>query len=64
MENSEIITWVLGIICAVVAWLLKDNVQQGKKLVAIETKLDFLTNQVSLFLKTEMDTLKELIDRK
>lgn len=64
MENSEVITWVLGVMAAVIGWLVLSNIQQDKKLAVIETKVDLLTHKVDLFLKTEMDTLKELAARK
>ena len=63
MENSEVITWVLGVMAAVIGWLVLSNIQQDKKLAVIETKVDLLTHKVDLFLKTEMDTLKELAAR-
>lgn len=64
MENAEVITWVLGVMAAVIGWLVLSNIQQDKKLAVIETKVDLLTHKVDLFLKTEMDTLKELAARK
>lgn len=64
MANSEIITWVLGGICAVVFWLVVSNAQQDRKLAIIETKLDSMKATLELFLKNEMDALKEIIAKK
>jgi hypothetical protein len=70
MENGEVINWVLASIGAVIAWLVLNNLQQDKKLIAIEGKvesiegkLDKLSDNLNLFLKTEIDTLKELAAR-
>lgn len=47
----------------VLAWLALTNIQHGKKLAVIEKVLDGLVNRVDLFLKTEVDTLKELVKK-
>lgn len=47
----------------VLAWLALTNIQHGKKLAVIEKVLDGLVNKMDLFLKTEIDTLKELAKR-
>jgi hypothetical protein len=44
----------------VLAWLAITNIQHGKKLAVIEKVLDGLVYKMDLFLKTEIDTLKEL----
>ncbi len=71
MENGEIIKWVLGCFGAVIAWLVINNLQQDKKLISIENtvgnverKVDRMSDQLSMFLKQEIDTLKELIAKK
>lgn len=64
MENTELITWVLGVMAAVIGWLVISNVSQDRKLAIIETKLDSIKSTVELFLKTEMDTLKELVTKR
>lgn len=70
MENWEIIKWILGGFGAVIAWLVMNNIQQDRKLAVIEKsvqhvgeKVDELKDTLNLFLKTEMDTLKELAKR-
>jgi len=70
MENAQIITWVLGIMAAVIGWLVLNNIQQDKKLISIEglvtetgKKVDELKTTLNLFLKSEIDTLKELAKR-
>lgn len=47
----------------VLAWLALTNIQHGKKLAVIEKVLDGLVGKVDLFIKTEVDTLKELARR-
>jgi hypothetical protein len=64
MENSQIITWVLGGICGVVFWLVISNSKQSQKLAVIETKVDSLKTTLELFLKSEIDILKEFISKK
>lgn len=44
----------------VLAWLALTNIQHGKKLAVIEKVLDGLVNKMDLFLKTEIDTLKDI----
>lgn len=47
----------------VMFWLVLTNNQHGKKLAVIEKTLDGLDSKMNLFLKTEIDTLKELAKR-
>lgn len=47
----------------VLAWLSLTNIQHGKKLAVIEKVLDGLNYKMDLFLKTEVDTLKELLKK-
>jgi hypothetical protein len=54
--------WQL-IFIPVLAWLALTNIQHGKKLAVIEKVLDGLVTKMDLFLKTEIDTLKELARR-
>lgn len=54
--------WQL-IFIPVLAWLALTNIQHGKKLAVIEKVLDGLVTKMDLFLKTEIDTLKELAKR-
>ncbi len=58
--NSDL--WQI-IFVPVLAWLALTNIQHGKKLAVIEKVLDGLVNKVDLFIKTEVDTLKELARR-
>lgn len=44
----------------VLAWLALTNIQHGKKLAVIEKVLDGLVTKMDLFLKTEIDTLKDI----
>lgn len=70
MENWEIMRWVFGGFAAVIAWLVINNLQQDKKLIsiektleAVEKKVDRVSDQLTIFLKNEIDTLKELMSR-
>jgi hypothetical protein len=47
----------------VMFWLALTNIQHGKKLAVIEKVLEGLDSKMNLFLKTEIDTLKELARR-
>ena len=47
----------------VLAWLALTNIQHGKKLAVIEKVLDGLVSKMDLFLKTEIDTLKDIAKR-
>lgn len=47
----------------VLGWLALTNIQHGKKLAVIEKVLDGLVQKMDMFLKTEIDTLKELMNR-
>lgn len=62
--------WVFGGFAAVIAWLVINNLQQDKKLIsiektleAVEKKVDRVSDQLTIFLKNEIDTLKELMSR-
>jgi hypothetical protein len=57
MELKDI--WEL-LFVPVLAWLALTNIQHGKKLAVIEKTLDQMVSKMDLFLKTEVDTLKEL----
>jgi hypothetical protein len=61
MEAWQAILTLYG---GVLAWLALTNIQHMKKLAIIEKTLDGLVSQVNLFIKTEVDTLKELAKRK
>jgi hypothetical protein len=69
MDTSTLI-WFLGGMSACVFFLFVDRMREGKRITVMETKmdaiissLDNLSNRVDLFLKTEVDTLKELAKR-
>jgi hypothetical protein len=53
MENQEVIKWVLGIIVTVIGWLVLNNLQQDKKLISIEAKVERMDEK--------LDELKELV---
>lgn len=61
MELSSDIWQIIFV--PVLAWLALTNIQHGKKLAVIEKVLDGLVGRVDLFLKTEVDTLKELVKK-
>jgi hypothetical protein len=44
-------------------WLALSNIQHGKKLAVMEKVLDALVLRIDLFIKTEVDTLKELVKK-
>jgi len=71
MENGEALKLAFGVMVPVIGWLVLNNLQQDKKLISIEKtlenveeKLDKLTEKLNLFLKTEIDTLKDLAKSK
>lgn len=66
MDQTTLI-WILGVISACIAFLYMDRLREGKRITVMETKMDAikesvdkLTGRVDLFLKTEVDTLKEI----
>lgn len=66
MDHATLI-WILGVISACIAFLFIDRMRESKRITVMETKMDSiiksidtLTARVDLFLKTEVDTLKEL----
>lgn len=66
MDHATLI-WILGVISACIAFLFADRMRESKRITVMETKMDSiiksidtLTDRVDLFLKTEVDTLKEL----
>lgn len=72
MENWQII--VLSIYGPFLGWLALSNIQQGKKIVALQTMnanvaykmdslqkaVDSLSVKMDLFMKSELDTMKEI----
>lgn len=69
MDQSTLI-WFLGGMSACVFFLFIDRMREGKRITVMETKMDSiiksidnLSVRVDLFLKTEVDTLKELTKR-
>lgn len=61
METLEIVCMLFF---PVLGWLALTNIQHGKKLAVIEKVLDGLVHKMDLFLKTEIDTLKEIMNKK
>jgi hypothetical protein len=63
MEVSaiEIFTLIYG---GVLAWLALTNIQHMKKLAVIEKVLEGLVLKMDLFLKSEIDVLKDIANRK
>lgn len=59
MEFNSYQIWQI-VFVPVMAWLALTNIQHGKKLAVIEKVLDGLVTKMDLFLKTEIDTLKEI----
>lgn len=66
MDHSTLI-WFLGGMSACVFFLFIDRIREGKRITVMETKMDAiiksidtLSGRVDLFLKTEVDTLKEI----
>lgn len=66
MDQSTLI-WFLGGLSGCVFLLYMDKIREGKRITVMETKMDAiiksidnLSVRVDLFLKTEVDTLKEL----
>lgn len=69
MDHATLI-WILGVMSACIAFLYVDRMREAKRITIMETKIDgikesvdTLTGRVDLFLKTEVDTLKELAKR-
>lgn len=67
MDFQTIFTLIYG---AVLAWLSLTIIQQGKKLAVMDTKLDAVeksvegvNGRIDVFLRTEIDTLKELVKK-
>lgn len=57
MDFKEVYTLLYG---AVLAWLSLTNIQHGKKLAVIEKVLDGLVSRFDIFLKNEIDILKDI----
>lgn len=69
MDNATLI-WILGVMSACIAFLYIDRMRESKRITVMETKLDYiitgvdkLTGRLDLFLKAEVDTLKELVKK-
>lgn len=61
METTAIWQIVLaGILLPGMAYLLLQSIQQGKAIAALQTTVDLLNRKMDLFLKTEIDTLKDI----
>lgn len=59
--------WILGVITAAIGYLYIDRDRTSKRIQAMENKMDMVLHTVAqintkfdLFLKTEVDTLKDL----
>jgi BMFP domain-containing protein YqiC len=77
MERWEIIATALGIYAPLMAWLALNNIQHGKKISVmenmaaqtdktlqnIEKQIQSMSNRLDLFLKNELDTLKEILKK-
>lgn len=61
MENSDI--WQIILACILLpgmAYLLMQSIQQGKAIASLHSTVDLLNRKMDLFLKTEIDTLKDI----
>lgn len=57
MESWQIF---VGLITPVLGYLVLSNIQQGKQIAVMSKQLDTITMQLNLFLKSEVDTLKDI----
>jgi hypothetical protein len=53
--------WTQYIILPVVGYLAIQNMQQGRQMAIINTKVTELNTKMNLFLKTETDLLKDIV---
>lgn len=51
------------VLIPIAGWLILTNIQHGKKLAVIEKTLDGLVSRMDMFIKSEMDLLKEIIKK-
>lgn len=63
MAQNEMIVGVLilGIIIPGLGYLLMNSIQQGKQIAVLSSTVDQINTKMNLFLKTEIDTLKEIV---
>lgn len=52
---------ILGIIIPGLGYLLMNSIQQGKQIAVLSSTVDQINTKMNLFLKTEIDTLKEIV---
>lgn len=56
-------TWIQIVACVnstILGYVALTNIQHGKQLAVLQKVVDGLVTKMDLFLKTEIDTLKEL----
>ena len=73
METKDLYEIIIAIILAWLGWLSLTTIQQGKKITILQSiqekvngisdKQDKLSDRLDLFLKNELDTLKEIAKR-
>ncbi len=59
---DETTRWILGLIVAALVYLILSDHRKDKKLVIIETIVTSLQTRFDLFIKSETDGLKKIVE--
>lgn len=60
MENQEVIYWILGGLFAILFYYATEMIKLSRQVAVLQKTVDDLAADVREFLKTEIDTLKEI----
>lgn len=59
--DSQTLYWIFGMIIAALAYLVISDTHKSKKLAVIETIVNDLRTRFDLFVKTETDAFKNIV---
>ncbi len=62
MEQTNLILWVLGGFGFVLFYILIEQIKSNKQIAVLQKTVDDLQDDLRVFLKTEVDTLKAISD--
>lgn len=57
---EEVVIWILGGYGVVLMAVGSTILRQSTQIAVLQKSVDVMTNQVQIFIKTEVDTLKEI----
>lgn len=62
-QNPELVYWILGGFGVLLFYMLTEQIKSSKQIAVLQKTVDDLSEDMRMFLRTEIDTLKQLTKR-